>query len=411
LFEAFNEIMKQLILYGIIIFLFNGLTSCNGQSNSKEQNPPSTSAQGIVGGGCEGCELMYVDMPKDILSGHTSLGWTEETQKLLLTGKVFQLDGRTPAPNVIIYYWHTDSKGLYSSNKETPTKAKRHGKLRGWVKSDDDGNYTIKTSRPAAYPNEDIPQHIHLSIKEPYIQNEYYADLYFDDDPLYLNHKKKYGKFDRAGTEILRVLLDDNVQVAEHDIVVGLNIPNYPAKTITNKLSGLNIGEDQPSFIPHHAYGPDKGTQTCPVCKYGRYHGVVYFVGNNPNWQAIKQWLQFLEQESTLRQNYLKAYFVYGNDKAYNKEARQRELEKVGQELNIKNTALTFVPSFKDMGTEANLNNINPEVENTFIVYKHRTIVDKYVNLDPTPENFNRLTETLNRTKGNYFKLPEPKHD
>jgi protocatechuate 3,4-dioxygenase, beta subunit len=387
------------------------LTSCTGQTKPNNQNPPSIETQKIVGGGCDGCELMYVDMPKEILSEHTSLGWTEGTQKLLLTGKVLQLDGRTPAPNVVIYYWHTDEKGLYSSNSKTPTKAIRHGKLRGWVKSGEDGSYGIKTSRPAAYPNENIPQHIHLSIKEPDIQNEYYADLYFDDDRLYLAHKKKYGRFDRAGTELLRVLLDNKIQVAEHNIVLGLNIPNYPTKRNTVNLSGLNIGEDQPSFIPYHAYGPDKGTQTCPVCKYGRYHGIVYFVGNNPNWQGIKEWLQFLEQESTIRQSYLKAYFVYGNDKAYSKEARQKELEKVGKELNIKNTALTFVPSFTDKATEANLSNINPEVENTFIVYKHRTIVDKHVNLRPTPENFKKLSETLDRTKGDYFELGEPKHE
>jgi protocatechuate 3,4-dioxygenase beta subunit len=184
--------------------------------------------ENVIGGGCEGCELMYVGMPEQILPEHMSLGWTDGKQKLLLTGKVFQLNGKTPASDVIIYYWHTDDKGLYSSNNQTPEKAKKHGKLRGWVKSDKDGNYIIKTSRPAAYPNDKIPQHIHLSIKEPVIPNEYYADLYFDDDPLYLKHKKKYGKIDRAGTELLRVVLDSNIQIAEHHIVLGLNIPDYP---------------------------------------------------------------------------------------------------------------------------------------------------------------------------------------
>src|SRR5690606_33256026 len=96
--------------------------------------------------------------------------------------------------DVIIYYWHTDDHGLYASNEATPNLAKEHGKLRGWVKSDKQGNYTIRTSRPAPYPKDNIPQHIHLAIKEPELPNEYYADLYFDDDPLYLNHQKKYGR-------------------------------------------------------------------------------------------------------------------------------------------------------------------------------------------------------------------------
>ncbi|RYY68138.1 MAG: intradiol ring-cleavage dioxygenase, partial [Chitinophagaceae bacterium] len=173
----------------------------------------------------------------------------------------------------------------------------------------------------------------------------------------------------------------------------------------------LNIGEDQPSFAPYHAFGPDKGTQTCPVCKYGRYHGILYFVGNNPDWTAIKSWLQFLEKESEKREQYLKVYFVLGNDKDYNKMERQQQLEKSGNELQLKNTALTFVPSFSDKKTEAYLNKINSNVENTFIIYKHRTIADKYINLKPTPENFTMLSRALDKTQGAYFNLPEPNHE
>ena len=158
--------MKQLIALGFFVLLINLLTSCNGQIDKDNQNQTSsqTGAKQIVGGGCDGCELMYVGMPEKIEAQHTSIGWTQGKQKLLLTGKVFQLDGKTPAPNVIVYYWHTDDKGLYSSNSATPKNVKAHGKLRGWVRSDEKGNYSIKTSRPAAYPNEDIPQHIHFSI-------------------------------------------------------------------------------------------------------------------------------------------------------------------------------------------------------------------------------------------------------
>ena len=121
--------MKRFLL---ILFALTFL-NCHGQSD--QQNDLSNK---IVGGGCEGCELMYVGMPEQILSEHTSIGWTEGNQKLIVTGKVFQLDGRIPAPNVVIYYWHTDDKGLYSTNEQTPAKAIEHGKLRGWVKSDKD---------------------------------------------------------------------------------------------------------------------------------------------------------------------------------------------------------------------------------------------------------------------------------
>ncbi len=221
---------RNLLLF--VTGFFTLLTSCQAQPASDQANQQHVPVrtQQPVGGGCEGCELMYVEMPGNINPEHTSIGWTEGKQKLLITGRVVQRDGKTPAPDVIIYYWHTDDHGLYSSNSQTPNKARAHGKLRGWVKTGQDGQYTIRTSRPGAYPNDVIPQHIHLSIKEPDIGNEYFADLYFEDDPLYAGHVKKYGQVDRAGHELLRVVTEGTIQRAEHTIILGQNIPSYPSK-------------------------------------------------------------------------------------------------------------------------------------------------------------------------------------
>lgn len=104
-------------------------------------------------------------------------------------------------------------------------------------------------------------------------------------------------------------------------------------------------------------------------------------------------------------------YFVYGNDKNYNKYERQAELEKLGIALYMKYAALTFVSSFYDKETEIHLNKINLEVANTFIIYKHRSIVDKYIDLQPTPENFKMLSDALDRTRGDFFDLPGPKYE
>lgn len=399
--------MKKLIICKVI-FLCLLFLSCNGQTNVKKIKEN----RNIVGGGCDGCELMYIGIPKEIHSIDTSSGWNEKGQKLIVTGTVFEINGKMPAPNVIIYYWQTDNNGYYSPKSAMDERTKKHGHIRGWVRTDENGKYTIKTIRPAPYPNDILPAHIHLSVKELDIVNEYYTDeINFDDDKLLIPHFKKHPQENRGGSGVVRVLLKDSLQIAEHDIILGLNIPNYPKKTIVKIQSGLNIGEDQPSFIPFHAFGPDKGTQTCPVCKYGRYHGIIYFVGNNPDWIAIKRWLQFLEQEGEKRKKYLKVYFVYGNSKNYSKNDRQAQLEKLGDELNLKNMALTFVPSFSDQGTEVDLNRINPKAENTFIIYKHRSIVDKYVDLKPTTINFKMISNVLDKTQGEYFHLPEPKHD
>lgn len=401
---------KGTLTWLLLVFFAFG---CKGQTESTENISNPSQRKGPVGGGCDGCELMYFGIPKEINATDTSAGWYEEKgQKLLLTGTVFEPGGKTPAPNIIIYYWHTDTEGYYTADTETDPKAKSHGKLRGWVKSDENGKYSIYTIRPVPYPNEDLPAHIHLSIKEPDNKNEYYTDdVVFDDDPLLIPYMKKYPPENRVGSGIVRVLLKGNLQIAEHDIILGLNIPNYPQKDVSNKKSGLNIGEDQPSFIPFHAFGPDRGSQACPVCKYGRYHGIVLFVGNNPDWDDIKKWLGFLELQSMSRQKYLKAYFVYGNENAYSKSKRANELETIGRELNLQRTALTFVPSFSDSKTEANLNKINPETENTFIIYKNRRIVDKYIDLKANSENFALISNSLDRTRGDFFDLDGMPHN
>jgi protocatechuate 3,4-dioxygenase, beta subunit len=403
--------MKLLFNFGLFVFLLSSLTSCNEQTKSSTPVQKNTDPKKIVGGGCDGCEIMFVGMPTTISSIDTSAGWTEKGQQLLVTGKVFKIDGKTPAPNVIIYYWQTDNNGYYSPAKEMDEKAKRHGHIRGWVKTDENGSYSIYTIKPAPYPNDNIPAHIHTSIKEPNIDNEYYIDEFiFDDDKLLTGEKRKALE-NRGGSGFLRVLIAGNLQIAEHNIILGLNIPNYPEANKSEIQSGLAIGEDNPSFIPYHAFGPDKGTRTCPVCKYGRFHGIVYFVGNNPNWDDIKKWLSFLEQESITRSKYLKAYFVYGNEREYKKEARQKELEKIGTELNLKNVALTFVPSMTDTESEVNLNKINSTVGNTFVIFKHRIIIDKFINFKATADNFKIISATLDKTKGDYFNLIEPKHN
>ncbi len=364
-------------------------------------------AAALVGGGCDGCELMFVGMPADITPTDTSAGWTEKGQKLRLTGVVYGRDGRTPSANVVLYYWQTDSRGYYSPLGEMDAKAKRHGHIRGWVKTGPNGNYAIQTIRPAPYPQGDIPAHIHVSIKEQEIANEYYIDeLVFDDDPLLTAQRRKQLE-NRGGSGILRPFLSGDVQVAEHNIVLGLNIPNYPQSRATDLQSGLSIGEDQPSFLPFHAYGPDKGSKACPVCKYGRNHGVIYFVGNHPNWADIRKWLVFLEQESVTRGKRLKAYFVYGNENGYTKDTRQAELERLGRELGLRNVAVTFVPSLTDTGSEVNLSRIDPSVGNTIVVYRNRAIVDKFVNLKATAPSFQLILAALDRTKSGDVGLSE----
>ncbi|MCJ7465808.1 MAG: intradiol ring-cleavage dioxygenase [Maribacter sp.] len=398
-----HTIMKEFIFLVILSIM----VACTGQNKVEDKNV-AIPHKGLVGGPFENGEFMYIGMPEKINAVDTSAAWNLNGQKLLITGTIFKKDGRTPAPGVILYYYHTDTNGLYAYKKGLDERVRRHGYIRGWIKSDENGKYAIYTVRPAAYPNSNEPAHIHPSIKEPLIEKEYYIDEFvFDDDKL-LTSAKRRAMENRGGSGILRVLRQGDLQIAEHNIILGLHIPNYPETEKNTVVSGKEIGEDVLSFTPIHAWGPDKGTKTCPICKYGRYHGILYFVGNHPDWSQIKKWLVYFESESTARKHYLKTYLIYGNEQDYESSERMKQLEALGAELRLQHVALTFVPSFSDTASEINLNQINPAVGNTILLYRNSTIIDKFLDLEANKANFELITKRLNETTNNYFNLPTP---
>ena len=215
--------MKRFILILIALNFFN----CHGQSD--EQNNHSNK---IVGGSFETGDFIYIGMPEKINSIDTSAGWNQNGQKLLITGTIFKRDGKTPAPGVVLYYYHTDVNGYYADKEGLDRRVVRHGYIRGWVKSDKNGKYSIYTVRPAPYPNSNFSAHIHPTIKEPGI-NEYYIDEFVFDDDILLTPENRNSLPNRGGSGILKLIKKGDLQIAEHNIILGLNIPNYP--TTENK--------------------------------------------------------------------------------------------------------------------------------------------------------------------------------
>lgn len=180
----------------------------------------------LVGGGCDGCELMYEGMSKQLSWETTIPNSNEPGEPLEISGIVYRADGKTPAPNVILYAYHTNAQGYYEP-AAGQTRARRHGHLRGWMKTDDKGRYKFRTVKPAAYPGRATPAHIHPVVKEP-DKNEYYIDEFrFDNDPL-LTKDERAREEQRGGSGIIKLTKNqDGVWVGRRDIVLGRNIPNY----------------------------------------------------------------------------------------------------------------------------------------------------------------------------------------
>ena len=130
--------------------LWLAVSSCGSSSQSPENQslPEATELTGPVGGGCDGCDILFVDLPQVILPSDTSPAWNGEGQRLHVSGTVFKAGTNEPAPDVIIYYWQTDAGGHYTPLPDQPEPQRRHGYVRGWVMTGPQGRYDIYTVRP-----------------------------------------------------------------------------------------------------------------------------------------------------------------------------------------------------------------------------------------------------------------------
>ena len=193
-------------------------------SSCKSQNENNVNL--LVGGPCQGCEAIH-EYGDKVLSAIDTLPMFLETEpKLKVSGVVYHKDGKTPAKDVILYIYHTNREGLYVAKSDAEGWGKRHGMNRGWIKTKEDGQYTFYTFRPAAYPNGQEPEHIHITVKEP-DKNEYYIeDIFFDDDVL-LTEEERGSLKKRGGSGIVRPKMENGILTVERNIVLGLNIPNY----------------------------------------------------------------------------------------------------------------------------------------------------------------------------------------
>ena len=207
--------------------IFMNLSACS-QSTSNN-NIPKTQ---LIGGRCEGCEAIFeTPIPFDQLNYIDTLpDFDRYEQKLLLTGTVYQVDGKTPAKDVVLYVYHTDPSGIYPRQENDKGWAQRHGYIRGWIKTNSKGEYLFYTFRPASYPNSTQPQHVHITAKEQ-DKNEYYIDDFlFADDPHLQKENKNQNP--RGGNGVVQPEMNNGISTARRDIILGKNIPDYPV----NKL-------------------------------------------------------------------------------------------------------------------------------------------------------------------------------
>jgi protocatechuate 3,4-dioxygenase, beta subunit len=217
-----------MIKFNWVIFFFLVMLSACGQTPGNNSKQKDNSKDVFVGGPCDMCDLMYEGMPspKTMQPEAILANEKEPGERMEISGRLLMKDGKTPAKNIILYMYHTNAAGYYAP-ADTQATGKRHGHLRGWVNTNEKGEFKFISIRPAPYPGRNIPAHLHILVKEPGKTLYYIDEVWFDDDPLVT--KEQRDKAEKRGGDLIIHLAKDNrnVWVGELVITAGLNIPGY----------------------------------------------------------------------------------------------------------------------------------------------------------------------------------------
>jgi catechol 1,2-dioxygenase len=149
---------------------------------------------------------------------------------MLLSGTIFQTDGKTPLSNVLIESWQCDEHEHYDNVSDDYL-------YRGAMKTGKDGKYSFKTIVPVPYKDGDDwrPAHIHLRISSV-DQQDLITQIYFRGDPHIA------GDAAAASPQSISRILEitkksSNTNVVKFDVVMGKSFPLDDAGY--KKITGL----------------------------------------------------------------------------------------------------------------------------------------------------------------------------
>ena len=194
-----------------------------GAAAACSRGEPANTAQAGVRGprrdlyNCEGCEAV-VERDLAVISARTTLaGPAEPGERMRLEGRVLAPGGTTPAAGVVIYAHQTNAEGLYANGTPETEWSRRHGRLRGWVRTGPDGGYVFDTIKPAPYPGLTMPAHIHLFVGEPGRPPYYIDDVVFEGE-FGVTPEYRAASELRGGDGVVRLTREAGVWVARRDI-------------------------------------------------------------------------------------------------------------------------------------------------------------------------------------------------
>lgn len=157
-----------------------------------------------------------IEAPANV-SSKTKLAVTKDDgEQIRISGTVFAADGKTPFPNALIYFYHTDKLGIYGRGNEL-----KHGKYRGWLLTDEKGRYEFSSIRPASYPNSTQSQHIHMTVTTVDKREDWIDSILFEGD-RFISARERQDSGKRGGFQPIVKLIagSDGIMTATRDILI-----------------------------------------------------------------------------------------------------------------------------------------------------------------------------------------------
>jgi protocatechuate 3,4-dioxygenase beta subunit len=208
--------MKNLItLICITCFLsnFNILTAQNSPDNILEEVTVNYKKRSPI----------YDYSEKRLNNTDTIPDFASKSNKVKITGIIYQNDGVTPAKNVLLFIEQADENGDFVLKRHNKKRYVHH---RGWVKTDADGRYTFYTFVPGKYIYGNELTQIHPIIKEPKKPEYKIESFLFDNDPLLTDDCRT--KVEQTNpNRILKLDKKEGLFVAERDIILGKENATY----------------------------------------------------------------------------------------------------------------------------------------------------------------------------------------
>jgi protocatechuate 3,4-dioxygenase beta subunit len=113
----------------------------------------------------------------------------EAGHRIRLDGRIVDMETGKPISGALMQVFHTDATGEYRPGMDAGGGA-GNPRLWAYLRTDNDGKFTVDTIMPERYQNSSVPRHVHYRVwAEGYA--DFASECFFDADPLLSDKTRK----------------------------------------------------------------------------------------------------------------------------------------------------------------------------------------------------------------------------